>query len=94
MSEVESFSQIIVYPVPTGKKAPDNELPENPNYPWGGDSPLHRHRNVTELGDGLDAGAKRIRSSWSSRLGRIVDKVKRVWKRRGEGGEETANDDD
>lgn len=28
-------------------------MPSNPNYPWGAASPLHRHHNVTGLGDGL-----------------------------------------
>jgi hypothetical protein len=31
----------------------EEELPSNPNYPWGAASPLHRHHNVTGLGDGL-----------------------------------------
>lgn len=28
-------------------------MPRNPNYPWGAGSPLHRHQNVTGLGDGI-----------------------------------------
>ncbi|PHH67125.1 hypothetical protein CDD80_892 [Ophiocordyceps camponoti-rufipedis] len=28
------------------------EQTSNPNYPWGGDSPVHRHGNATELGVG------------------------------------------
>ncbi|PHH90007.1 hypothetical protein CDD83_4740 [Cordyceps sp. RAO-2017] len=51
------------YPVPTtlvtqsrsqfGSGAQGTKAPSNPNYPWGGDSPVHRHQNVTQLSDGI-----------------------------------------
>lgn len=47
-----SGSKGFAYPVPT-VALPEEDMPLNPNYPWGVDSPLHRHQNVTGLGDGL-----------------------------------------
>ena len=47
------------YPVPTGREEVGDEgdtLPDSPNYPWGGNSPVHR-RPVREPAEG--AAAKR-----------------------------------
>lgn len=52
------------YPVPTSSKDDDGRadtLPNNPNYPWGGDGPVHRHRPVISPDDQAsdEAGPKR-----------------------------------
>lgn len=52
------------YPVPTSSKDDDGRadtLPDNPNYPWGGDGPVHRHRPVISPDDQAsdEAGPKR-----------------------------------
>ncbi|KAF7553977.1 hypothetical protein G7Z17_g3231 [Cylindrodendrum hubeiense] len=68
-----------MYPVPTGKKSSEDKLPNNPNYPWGGDSPIHRHQNTTRLGDGTRDGDLLPRSEWRRRWETIVRKLKAVW---------------
>jgi hypothetical protein len=35
---------------------PETGLPDDRDYPWGGDSPIHRHQSVTQLEAGLKAG--------------------------------------
>jgi hypothetical protein len=52
----ESGSRGFAYPVPT-VPVPEEEMPRNPNFPWGAGSPLHRHQNVTGLGDGILGGS-------------------------------------
>ncbi|KAI1069551.1 hypothetical protein LB507_008287 [Fusarium sp. FIESC RH6] len=37
------------YPTPTDKVAPSDALPSDLNFPWGDDSPIHRHQNVSDL---------------------------------------------
>jgi hypothetical protein len=52
----ESGSKGFAYPVPTVAVPSEETMPRNPNYPWGAGSPLHRHQNVTGLGDGILGG--------------------------------------
>ncbi|OAA48596.1 hypothetical protein NOR_01846 [Metarhizium rileyi] len=35
---------------------PEASLPNNPNFPWGSDSPIHRHQSVAQLGAGMVEG--------------------------------------
>ncbi|KAF4339420.1 extracellular alpha-1 4-glucan glucosidase [Fusarium beomiforme] len=35
---------------------PTDRVPEDPNFPWGNDSPIHRHQNSSELGVGTGEG--------------------------------------
>ncbi|KAF4457285.1 putative MUC1-Extracellular alpha-1,4-glucan glucosidase [Fusarium austroafricanum] len=61
--------------------APTDRVPEDPNFPWGSDSPIHRHQNSSELGIGTDDGdgglSKRV--DWRLRWVNIKDKVKGLW---------------
>ncbi|KPM38781.1 hypothetical protein AK830_g7777 [Neonectria ditissima] len=71
-----------MYPVPTGEKSSEDKLPNNPNFPWGGeDSPIHRHQNTTKLGDGTRDGDLLPRSKWRSRWDMALAKVKSIWQR-------------
>ncbi|OAQ68469.1 hypothetical protein VFPPC_04702 [Pochonia chlamydosporia 170] len=51
---------------PTNKVGlqPETSLPNNPNYPWGGDSPVHRHQSVGQLGAGVAEGG--LLRRWAS----------------------------
>ncbi|KAM5381916.1 hypothetical protein ACJZ2D_002704 [Fusarium nematophilum] len=80
-SFVESWSGSVAYPTPTGTKAPENEFPDNPNFPWGGDSPVHRHRNVSDLGIGTGDGGLGPRAEWRLRWENAVDGLKSLWHR-------------
>lgn len=56
--------------------AVERPLPSNSNYPWGGDSPMHRHENVTELNNGVArVGVEAGGLSWA----KVLDKLKRLW---------------
>ncbi|PNY26521.1 Uncharacterized protein TCAP_03553 [Tolypocladium capitatum] len=55
-SESLSGSQVSIHADSTERPPPETKpptLPTNANYPWGGDSPAHRHQNVTDLGEGI-----------------------------------------
>lgn len=65
----------LVYPQPTGTKAPEVEMPKNPNFPWGASSPLHRHHNVTSLGSGM----RQIGQGWLEWAGGLAGKLKSDW---------------
>ncbi|KAF5641981.1 extracellular alpha-1,4-glucan glucosidase [Fusarium sp. NRRL 25303] len=70
------------YPTPTDR------VPEDPNFPWGNDSPIHRHQNSSELGPGENDGdgdgglSKRI--SWHPRWENVRDKLEGLWRRKSE----------
>ncbi|KAG5936835.1 hypothetical protein E4U53_000141 [Claviceps sorghi] len=48
-------------------------LPKNPNFPWGGDSPLHRHQSVTALGAGIPR-----ESLWTRWTNKVKNKMRLV----------------
>ncbi|KAI1049922.1 hypothetical protein LB506_001519 [Fusarium annulatum] len=66
------------YPTPTDR------VTEDPNFPWGNDSPIHRHQNSSELGPGENDGdgdgglSKRI--SWRPRWENVRDKLEGLWR--------------
>ncbi|KAG6074282.1 hypothetical protein E4U33_002570 [Claviceps sp. LM78 group G4] len=41
-------------------------LPKNPNFPWGGDSPIHRHQSIGQLGAGLPK--ERLWKRWTRKV--------------------------
>ncbi|KAG6038180.1 hypothetical protein E4U41_004489 [Claviceps citrina] len=41
-------------------------LPKNPNFPWGGDSPIHRHQSVDALGAGIPKGS--LWTRWANKV--------------------------
>lgn len=61
-----------------GGSIAQTRVPGNGNNPWDGDSPAHRHLNVTQLGDGILGGALAQYDGpmRSGRAGGIVDKLK------------------
>ncbi|GFP54499.1 hypothetical protein TASIC1_0004012300 [Trichoderma asperellum] len=59
----ESRSKGFSYPVPTVAVPSEETMPRNPNFPWGAGSPLHRHQNVTGLGDGI-LGSRSVLVDW------------------------------
>lgn len=59
----ESRSKGFSYPVPTVTVPSEETMPRNPNFPWGAGSPLHRHQNVTGLGDGI-LGSRSVLVDW------------------------------
>ncbi|ENH61743.1 hypothetical protein FOC1_g10014694 [Fusarium oxysporum f. sp. cubense race 1] len=65
------------YPTPTGR------VPEDPNFPWGNDSPIHRHQNSSELGpgesDGDSDGGLSKRINWRLRWENVRDKLEGLW---------------
>lgn len=61
-----------LYPTPNGGQWPENRLPNDPNFPWGGDSPVHRHQNTTELSEGV---AQSQGAGWLKGLGSAVRKL-------------------
>ncbi|KAH7175485.1 hypothetical protein EDB81DRAFT_874330 [Dactylonectria macrodidyma] len=68
-----------MYPVPTDQKTPEDRLPDNPNFPWGGDSPIHRHQNTTELGDGTRDSDLLPRSQWRRRWEDAMMRLQAIW---------------
>lgn len=67
------------YPFPTSQEQSNvDELPDNPNYPWGGDSPVHRHQPVTHPGE-ANNGAVPKHGMKRSRWDRAVSKAKAKW---------------
>ncbi|KAF4500305.1 MUC1-Extracellular alpha-1,4-glucan glucosidase [Fusarium agapanthi] len=77
-TEEESSSTGDDYPTPTDR------VPDDPNFPWGNDSPIHRHQNSSELGPGENDGdgdgglSKRI--NWRLRWENVRDKVEGLWR--------------
>ncbi|KAG5917510.1 hypothetical protein E4U61_002685 [Claviceps capensis] len=53
-------STTVIEPQPT----PD--LPKNPNFPWGGDSPIHRHQSIGQLGAGVPK--ERLWKRWTRKV--------------------------
>ncbi|KAF5595360.1 MUC1-extracellular alpha-1 4-glucan glucosidase [Fusarium pseudoanthophilum] len=66
------------YPTPTDR------FPEDPNFPWGNDSPIHRHQNSSELSpgenDGDGDGGLSKRSNWRLRWENVRDKLEGLWR--------------
>ncbi|KAG5808911.1 hypothetical protein H9Q71_006623 [Fusarium xylarioides] len=81
-TEEESGSAGDDYPTPTER------VPEDPNFPWGNDSPIHRHQNSSELGpggndgdgDGDGDGGLSKRVNWRLRWENVRDKVEGLWR--------------
>ncbi|KAF5638703.1 extracellular alpha-1 4-glucan glucosidase [Fusarium sp. NRRL 52700] len=77
-TQEESGSAGDDYPTPTER------VPEDPNFPWGNDSPIHRHQNSSELGpdendgDGDEGLSKRI--NWRLRWENVRDKLEGLWR--------------
>jgi hypothetical protein len=67
------------YPTPTDKVAPSEVLPSDLNFPWGNDSPIHRHQNVSDLGIGVDDGEVSKRGDWQLRWENVKNKLKGLW---------------
>ena len=67
------------YPTPTDKVAPSDALPSDLNFPWGDDSPIHRHQNVSDLGIGVGNGEVSKRGNWRLRWENVKDKLKGLW---------------
>ncbi|KAG7412352.1 hypothetical protein Forpe1208_v008948 [Fusarium oxysporum f. sp. rapae] len=67
------------YPTPTDR------VPEDPNFPWGNDSPIHRHQNSSELGpgegdgDGDGDGGLSKRINWRLKWENVRDKLEGLW---------------
>ncbi|KAF5722594.1 MUC1-extracellular alpha-1 4-glucan glucosidase [Fusarium mundagurra] len=76
-TEKESGSARDDYPTPTER------VPEDPNFPWGNDSPIHRHQNSSELGpgenDGDGDGGLTKRVNWRLRWENVRDKLEGLW---------------
>ncbi|QPH18786.1 hypothetical protein C2857_003883 [Epichloe festucae Fl1] len=60
-------------PTPTERPQTPPKLPNNPNFPWGGDSPTHRHQSVAALGAGVPRG-----SLWTRWTNKIRNKMRFV----------------
>ncbi|KAH7185734.1 uncharacterized protein B0J16DRAFT_342457 [Fusarium flagelliforme] len=67
------------YPTPTDKVAPSEVLPSDLNFPWGNDSPIHRHQSVSDLGIGVGDGEVSKRGDWRLRWENVKDKLKGLW---------------
>ncbi|KAF4510084.1 hypothetical protein G6O67_002004 [Ophiocordyceps sinensis] len=67
-------SQELLHGGPRSERGSETPLPGNPNYPWGGDSPVHRHQNVTELSHGIMSGAL----EQSRRMSKVVGRLRAV----------------
>ncbi|KAJ4140033.1 hypothetical protein NW768_001385 [Fusarium equiseti] len=67
------------YPTPTDKVAPSEVLPSDLNFPWGNDSPNHRHQNVSDLGIGVGDGEASKMGDWRLRWENVKDKLKGLW---------------
>lgn len=64
------------YPFPTGKEDDNaDRLPNNPNYPWGGDGPVHRHRPVTDPKNKASDEAGPKHGTKHSRWDRVLTKL-------------------
>lgn len=64
---------------PTDRVIPSKVVPADPNFPWGNDSPIHRHQNMTDVGIGLDGGGVGKRSAWRRRWENVKDKINSLW---------------
>jgi len=64
--------------IPTST-ASDEPLPSSPDYPWGGEGPLHRHHNVSSLGS-FGIGAREVSDGgWWSRLKLHLGRIQARW---------------
>ncbi|PTD05972.1 hypothetical protein FCULG_00002210 [Fusarium culmorum] len=75
----ESHSVWDDYPTPTDRAIPSEVVPADPNFPWGNDSPIHRHQNMTDVGIGLDGGGVSKRSAWRRRWENVKGKINSLW---------------
>jgi hypothetical protein len=77
----ESGSVVDDYPIPTDRIAPSDVLPDDPNFPWGNDSPIHRHQNSSELGIGTGDidGSLNVKTDWRLQWENVKDKLKGLW---------------
>ncbi|RGP67846.1 muc1-extracellular alpha-1,4-glucan glucosidase [Fusarium sporotrichioides] len=67
------------YPTPTDRVTPSEVVPADPNFPWGNDSPIHRHQNMSDVGIGLDDGRVSKRGDWRLRWENVKDKINSLW---------------
>ncbi|KAH7316468.1 hypothetical protein B0I35DRAFT_479309 [Stachybotrys elegans] len=66
---------------PSGSELVATKLPDDPNFPWGGDSPVHRHGNTTELGEGVNPGQSlNGRGLWAKLKQKLKQKQKQKQK--------------
>ncbi|KAG8671367.1 hypothetical protein FPOAC2_04703 [Fusarium poae] len=75
----ESHSVWDDYPTPTDRVIPSEVVPADPNFPWGNDSPIHRHQNMSDVGIGLDGGGVSKRIDWRLRWENVKDKINSLW---------------
>ncbi|KAF4963219.1 hypothetical protein FSARC_8754 [Fusarium sarcochroum] len=75
----ESGSAADSYPTPTDRVALSDSLPDDPNFPWGNDFPIHRHQNVSELGIGTGDGGLSTRADWRVQWENVKDRLKGLW---------------
>ncbi|KAF5680344.1 MUC1-extracellular alpha-1,4-glucan glucosidase [Fusarium heterosporum] len=75
-----SGSLVDNYPTPTDRVTPSGISPDDPNFPWGSDSPVHRHQNSSELGIGTSdvGGGFKARANWRV-WEKVKDKLKSLW---------------
>ncbi|KAG6011324.1 hypothetical protein E4U43_008397 [Claviceps pusilla] len=57
----------------TAQPQPTANLANNPNFPWGGDSPIHRHQSVAALGAGIPE-----EGLWTRWTEKVKDKMRRM----------------
>ncbi|KAF5024122.1 hypothetical protein F66182_3808 [Fusarium sp. NRRL 66182] len=67
------------YPTPTDRVAPSDSLPDDPNFPWGNDSPVHRHQNVSGLNIGTGDEDLGKRTDWHLGWEHVKAKLKSLW---------------
>lgn len=67
-----------------------DNFPDDPNDPWRGVGPVHRHQNITALGEGAEPGEggdELSRRLWWSHVrkyaNRAVHHLKAAWNERG-----------
>ncbi|KAM0507958.1 hypothetical protein ACHAP8_000163 [Fusarium lateritium] len=75
----ESHSVWDDYPTPTDRVTPSDVAPVDSNFPWGNDSPIHRHQNMSDVGIGLDGGGVSKRVDWRLRWENVKDKINSLW---------------
>ncbi|CEI60677.1 unnamed protein product [Fusarium venenatum] len=75
----ESHSVWDDYPTPTDRVTPSDVVPVDSNFPWGNDSLIHRHQNMSDVGIGLDGGGVSKRVDWRLRWENVKDKINSLW---------------
>lgn len=83
----EPSSTTTQYPIPTETMVDEtedsgDELPKNPNFPWGGESPINRHQNMTEMRDGPGGSDLSFKEGASQpRWAKAFNQLTTLWRR-------------